>query len=108
MTYHNNIVVYSGDMGYNDVEKYIDFIRNANIFLCECSFLEEEYKDSQYHLHTNEVAMISNLSGCNKVILTHTWPEHNKYDYISEVKKTFENVYIANENDILYNIFDGK
>lgn len=108
LTCNDKKIVYSGDMGYKNIEKYINFVKNANLFICECSFLEAECKDNKYHLHTDEVALISKLSGCKKVILTHTWPEHDKYEYINEVKKTFENVHIATEESILYNIFDNK
>ncbi len=104
--YNENYIVYSGDMGYKNIDKYIKFAKNANIFLCECSFLESEGVNNNYHLHTNEVLLLSQQLNIKKTIITHMWPEHDKKEYLKELNNVNNTFYVANENDIFYNIFE--
>lgn len=92
-------IVYSGDMGYHDISSFCEFCRDADIFICEATFLENEGKNNQFHLHTNEVSEIASEANVKKLIITHMWPEHSKDLYLNEIKRDFESVFAAEEKD---------
>lgn len=96
----SKIIIYSGDMGYHKIDEYCNFCKNADIFICESTFLMKEEINNKYHLHTNEAVKIAINSNVKKLILTHMWPEHNKNLYLNEVKKEFSNVSVAKEKEI--------
>lgn len=93
-------LVYSGDMGYSNIEEYSEFCRNANLFICESTFLTSDNKESSVHLTATEAAAIASLSNAGKLVLTHMWPEHDKNEYITEARKVFSETYAAVEKDV--------
>lgn len=92
----NRKLSYSADTGYD--ENIISFIRNADIFLCESSFLKQQKKDNSNHLSAVEAAIIAKKSNVKKLILSHFWPEIDKTNYLNEAKDIFQNVDVALEN----------
>ena len=98
-------MVYSGDMAYKNIGDYMEFIKGAGIFLCECSFLEKEGQGNCYHLHTREAASLAKQSGCKELIICHMWPEHDKEEYLEEISSEFENVRAAKEGEIIGDVF---
>ena len=87
---------YSADTGYD--ENISSFFRNADILICESSFLKHQKNGNINHLSAEEAAMIAKKSNVKKLILSHFWPEIDKLDYLEEAKNIFENVEIASEN----------
>lgn len=101
-TYAANIIKenlkisYSSDTGYD--ENISLFFQNADILLCEASFLKNQKNGSKNHLSAEDAAMIAKKSNAKKLILTHLWPEIRKIEYLKEAKKIFKNVEVAKEN----------
>lgn len=101
-TYAMNIIKgniklsYSSDTGYD--ENISLFFKNANILICESSFLKHQKNGSTEHLCAEEAAIIAKKSNAKKLILSHFWPEIDKLDYLKEAKNIFKNVDVALEN----------
>ena len=98
---NNTKLVYSGDMGYYNIEEYSKFCRNADVFICESTFLSTDSNKSRYHLDAKEAAMIAKAANVRKLLLTHTWPEHEKDLYLKEARSVYDKVYMAHENDVI-------
>jgi ribonuclease BN (tRNA processing enzyme) len=94
-------LVYSGDMGYNNIDEYSKFCKNADLFICESTFLSTDSNKSKYHLDAKEAATIAKTSNVKKLLLTHTWPEYEKNLYLKEASTIFDKVYMAHENDVI-------
>ena len=93
---HDNILVYSSDTGYknNTLE---DFSKNADLLICESTFLKGQIKLEDYHLYAHEAGKIASKSNVNKLLLTHFWPTIDKQQYVQEAKEYFENTEAAEE-----------
>lgn len=91
--------VYSGDTGFNgELGKAAE---NADIFLCESTFLESEGKcQFDHHLSAAMAGRIAAGAKVKKLLLTHFWYEEDKEKYLFEARKYFENVYLAKELSI--------
>lgn len=87
---------YSADTGYD--EHIPSFFQDANIFICEASFLKHQKNGNINHLSAEEAAKIAKKSNVKKLILSHFWPEIDKLNYLNEAKNIFENVDVALEN----------
>lgn len=94
----NGVVVYSADTGYkgNTLEK---FAKDADILICESSFLRGQTRNEDYHLYAYEAAKIAAQANVKNLILFHTWPEIPKEEYVKEAKEYFANTYAANEGE---------
>lgn len=98
-------IVYTGDMGFSNIDNYVKFCFNADLLISESTFLVKDNMNSKDHLRTVDAAYIANFSNTNMLMLTHFWPEHNKLDYVYEAKKLFNNTIAADEN-VVININD--
>ena len=87
---------YSADTGYD--ENIALFFQDADILICESSFLKNQKNDHINHLSAEEAAIIAKKSNAKKLILSHFWPEIDKSCYLNEAKNLFGNVEIATEN----------
>ena len=97
---NNTKLVYSGDMGYYNIDEYSKFCKNADMFICESTFLSTDSNKSKYHLDAKEAATIAKISNVKKLLLTHTWPEYEKDLYLKEASTIYDKVYMAHENDV--------
>jgi ribonuclease BN (tRNA processing enzyme) len=72
----NGVFAYSGDAA--DMGAMINIARQADMFLCECSF-EKEHSTID-HLNSDAVGRIAQAAGVRHLIVTHTYPEtdHDK------------------------------
>lgn len=100
-------LVYTGDMGYKNIDKYISFCKNTDILISESTYLEKDNKKDENHLHTKEAAQIANLSNVKVLVLTHFWPENKKNDYLKEAQSIFTNTIVAEEG-VIIDIDDSK
>ncbi len=87
---------YSADTGYD--ENISLFFKNADILICESSFLKHQKNGNIDHLSAEEAAIIAKKGNVEKLILSHFWPEIDKSSYLEEAKSIFENVEVATEN----------
>ena len=94
----NYKIVYTGDMGYFNIDKYSKFCQNADILISESTYLESDNTIDRNHLHAKEAANIAKLSTVGLLILSHMWPEHDKNNYLQEAKLIFDNTIVAEDN----------
>lgn len=87
---------YSADTGCD--ENISLFFQNADILICESSFLKYQKNGNINHLSAEEAAIIAKKSNVKKLILSHFWPEIDKLDYLNEAKIIFKNIDVALEN----------
>lgn len=90
-------LVYSSDTGYigNALET---FAKDANLLICESTFLKGQIKNNDNHLFAYEAGKIAKEANVDKLLLTHFWPSIDKQKYVEEAKKYFTNTYAAEEN----------
>lgn len=93
-------IVYSSDTGYrnNPLE---EFAKNADLLICETTFLKTQKGNLDNHLSTIEAGHIAKKASVKKLMITHTWPEINKRLYLKETKEIFKKVILAKEGKIL-------
>lgn len=96
----NKKIVYSADTGYenNTLEQ---FASNADLFICESTYLRNQPKNGDNHLYAYEAGMIAKNANVKKLLLTHFYPEIDKNEYLNEAKGIFENTDVAEEGKIL-------
>ena len=93
-------LVYSSDTGYcgNSLE---NFAKDANLLICESTFLRGQIKSEDSHLFAYEAGLISKNANVERLLLTHFWPEIDKQNYVDEAKEYFDNVEGAVEGKAL-------
>lgn len=93
---NSKTLVYSSDTGYknNSLEA---FAKDADLLICEATFLDCQAKKSDNHLYAYEAALIAKNAHVKKLTLTHFWPEINEQNYVNEAKKIFSNTDAAIE-----------
>ena len=93
-------LVYSSDTGYygNSLEK---FAKDANLLICESTFLRGQIKSEDNHLFAYEAGLIAKNANVERLLLTHFWPEIDKQNYVDEAKEYFDNVEAAVEGKVL-------
>ncbi|MBE6159775.1 MAG: MBL fold metallo-hydrolase [Lactobacillales bacterium] len=97
---NENIFVYSADTGFED-NSLIELSKEADILLCESTFLKGQIKNSDNHLYAYEAATIAKQSNVKQLVLTHFYPEIEKEKYLEEAKQIFPNTIVAEEGKIL-------
>lgn len=93
-------LVYSSDTGYcgNSLE---EFAKDANLLICESTFLRGQIKSEDSHLFAYEAGLIAKNANVERLLLTHFWPEIDKQNYVDEAKEYFDNVEAAVEGKVL-------
>ncbi len=91
-------IIYTSDIGTTNFEKLIEFCNNADLIICESSFLKKHHSKSKTHLTAYDASILAKKSNAKKLLLTHFWPEEDKNEYLEEAKENFKNVDIAIEN----------
>ena len=66
-------LVYSGDSG--EVPELAELARGARLFVCECSFPDEEALEQ--HLTPSGAARLASAAGVERLLLTHFCPGHD-------------------------------
>ena len=89
-------LVYSSDTGFvgNTLER---FAKNANLLICESTFLKGQQKLEDYHLYAREAGMIARSANVDKLLLTHFWSSIDKELYVKEAREYFHNTEAAVE-----------
>ena len=99
VTNSENSIVYSSDTGYKD-NGLVNFSKDADLLLCESTFLRGQPKDKDEHLFAYEAGLIAKDANVGELLLTHFWPEENKQKYVDEAKENFLNTSFAEENKV--------
>lgn len=90
-------IVYSGDTGYN--YNLVKFSKDADLLICESTFLKEQQKKDDVHLYAFEAGVIAKKANVKDLLLTHFWPEIDSENYVEEAKGIFENTSAAKEGE---------
>lgn len=89
-------LVYSSDTGYVDNSLEM-FAKDANILICESTFLKGQQRIGNNHLYAHEASMIAKTANVEKLLLTHFYPTLDKELYVNEAKELFANTEAAVE-----------
>ena len=89
-------LVYSSDTGYkgNSLE---EFASNANLLICESTFLRGQIRNEDNHLFAYEAAKIAKKANVDRLLLTHFWPSIDKQNYVDEAREIFSSTEAAQE-----------
>lgn len=78
-------LVYTGDTGYS--ETLVEFSRDADVFVCECSFPEVDPED--LHLSPALAGQMAEAAGVGSLVLTHFYPEVLEVDIAAEAASRY-------------------
>ena len=90
-------IIYTSDIGTTNFSKLADFCRDADLLICESSFLQKHNANSKTHMTAYDAGILASKANAKKLLLTHFWPEEEKRLYLEEAKQNFENVEVAEE-----------
>ena len=90
-------IIYTSDVGTTNFNQMVHFCKNADIIICESSFLKKHNSASKTHLTAHDASKLAVLSNAKKLLLTHFWPEEDKQLYLDEAKQNFKNTEVAIE-----------
>lgn len=93
-------VIYSSDTGYQN-NKIVSLAADADILICEATYLKGQAKGNDTHLYAYEAAKIARDANVKNLYLFHTFPEIEKEKYVLEAKEIFANTNLLNEGDII-------
>lgn len=91
-------IIYTSDIGTTNFDKLVDFCKDADLIICESSFLQKHNTNSKTHMTAYDAGILASKSNAKKLLLTHFWPEEEKELYLKEALQTFSNVEVAKEN----------
>lgn len=92
-------LVYSSDTDYD--EGLTKFAKNADIFICEASFLKGQEKGMSHHLYAHEAGTLARLANVKDLYLYHTYTELEKELYLKEALEEFPSTHILHEKDVI-------
>ena len=90
-------IIYTSDIGTTNLSELVDFCKDANLIICESSFLQKHNVNSKTHMIAYDAGILASKANAKKLLLTHFWPEEEKSLYLEEAKQSFENVEVAEE-----------
>lgn len=96
---NNHSLVYSGDTGFEN-NKLVDFAQDADLLICESTYLKGQFKNGDNHLYAYEAGLIAEKANVKELLLTHFYPEIDKQKYVDEALENFKNVNAAEEGKI--------
>ena len=91
-------IIYTSDIGTTNLNELVDSCKDADLIICESSFLQKHNVNSKTHMTAYEAGILANKSKAQKLLLTHFWPEEDKNLYLEEALQSFYNVETAVEN----------
>ncbi len=95
---NNNFkIVYTSDIGTTNFDNLVDFCKDADLIICESSFLQKHNSNSKTHMTAYNASVLASKSNAKKLLLTHFWPEEDKKFYLEEAIQNFKNVEVAEE-----------
>lgn len=90
--------VYTSDTGFS--EELVDFTRNTDLLLVECSFWRNELTDK--HLSLAKVMRLAQLAKPRTVVLTHFFDEWDGVDIESKAKELWSGKTIAAKDGLVF------
>jgi ribonuclease BN (tRNA processing enzyme) len=89
----SRIFAYSSDSGMST--QLEELAREADLFLCEATFLYEEARAVTHHMSALEAGEVAKKSGVKKLLLTHLSDPVRESIYCEEAKKFFKNTRVS-------------
>ena len=96
---NDSSLVYTGDTGYQG-NKLATFAENADLLLCESTYLQGQQRQTDNHLYAREAGQIAKQANVKQLVLTHFFPELDSNLYVTEASKYFENTEAAEEGKV--------
>ncbi len=90
-------IIYTSDIGTTNFDELISFCKNADLIICESSFLRKHNTNSKTHMTAYDASILAKKANAKKLLLTHFWPEEDKKLYLDEAKENFNNTFVAEE-----------
>lgn len=90
-------IIYTSDIGISNFNDLIDFCKNADLLICESSFLLKHNSNIKTHMTAYSAGILAKEANVKELLLTHFWPEEDKNLYLEEAKQSFDNVQVAEE-----------
>lgn len=87
LTVFGKVVAYSGDTG--PVDSLDEIARDADLFLCEASFLSGDDNPPSLHLTGQEAGEVATRAGVKQLVVTHVPPWHDAETIFAEATKAF-------------------
>jgi ribonuclease BN (tRNA processing enzyme) len=94
--YDGKVIVYSGDTMYD--ERLINFALDADLFICDAAFSDEEYWPAAPHASAKQAATMASLANVKRLVLTHFSPLANKMIILSEAKSIFKHCILSSKD----------
>ena len=86
-------IVYSGDTMYD--ENLIDFATNADLFICDAAFADEDHWPEAPHASAKQAAQMAELAKAKRLMLTHFSPKADPAGLLGEAKEVFPNTIVS-------------
>jgi ribonuclease BN (tRNA processing enzyme) len=81
-------MVYSGDTG--PTQALVDIARDADLFLCEAAFREQDDNPPSLHLTGREAGETAQQAGVKRLVVTHVPPWHDEELILAEAVPAFD------------------
>jgi ribonuclease BN (tRNA processing enzyme) len=81
-------LAYSGDTG--TCSGLVETARDADLFLCEASFVDGHANPPDLHLTGTEAGRMSTEAGARRLVLTHVPPWHDSQVMLDEAAKSYD------------------
>lgn len=94
---NNHKIVYTSDIGTTNYDKLVNFCKNADLLICESSFILKHNTNSETHMTAKGAATLAKDAKVKKLLLTHFWPAEDKNNYKIEAREIFKNSVVAKE-----------
>jgi ribonuclease BN (tRNA processing enzyme) len=94
--YDGKVIVYSGDTMYD--ERLIDFASDADLFICDAAFSDEDYWPAAPHASAKQASTMAELAKVKRLVLTHFSPRANKMIILSEAKSIFKHCILSSKD----------
>lgn len=90
-------IVYTSDIGTSNYYDLVRFCKDADLLICESSFLKKHNSSSKTHMRAYDAGRLAKDSNVKELVLTHFWPEEDKKLYLEEALEVFPNSSVAEE-----------
>lgn len=90
-------IVYTSDIGMTNYDDLVSFCENADLLICESSFLRCHNSLCETHMRACDAGMLARDAQVGELLLTHFWPEEDKRLYLEEALEAFPNSHVAEE-----------
>ena len=101
-------IIYTSDIGTTNIDKLTNFCKDADLLICESSFLLRHNANSKTHMTAYDASTLANKSNAKKLLLTHFWPEEDKKLYLEEARKKITESHTAQTKVLQQTIADEE